>query len=125
MTTERMTNRKALTYVLENCDVPADVEAKLKGMIEALNRKSSTERKPTARQTENASVRALLVAFINENSVGTENGGFTVSELIKSVDEIADFTNQRVSAILRLAVEGHEIERKIVKRHTYFCPVQE
>ena len=104
MATERMTNRKALTYVLENCEVPAVVEAKLKGMIEALNRKSSTERKPTAKQVENAGIRALLVAFIAENALGTENGGFT--------------------AILKPAVEAHEIERKIVKRHTYFCPAE-
>lgn len=124
MATERMTNRKAINFVLENCEVPAEVEAKFRSMLSALDRKSSTERKPTAKQVENAGLRTLIVDFIKANAEGTENGGFTVTELIKSIDEIAECSNQKISALLSLAVKGNELVRKSVKRHTYFCPAE-
>jgi hypothetical protein len=124
MATERMTNRKAINFVLDNYDVPTEVEAKFRSMLAALDRKSSTERKPTAKQVENAGLRAVIVDFIKANADGTENGGFTVTELIKSIDEIAECSNQKVSAILRLAVEDKALVRKSVKRHTYFCPAE-
>jgi len=124
MATERMTNRKAINFVLENYDVPTEVEAKFRSMLSALDRKSSAERKPTAKQVENAGLRAVIVDFIKANAEGTENGGFTVTELIKSIDEIAECSNQKVSAILRLAVEDKVLVRKSVKRHTYFCPAE-
>ena len=119
-----MTNRKAINFVLENYDVPAEVEAKFRSMLSALDRKSNAERKPTAKQVENAGLRAIIVDFIKANAEGTENGGFTVTELIKSIDEIAECSNQKVSAILRLAVEDKALVRKSVKRHTYFCPAE-
>lgn len=124
MTAERMTNRKAINFVLENYDVPTEVEAKFRSMLSALDRKSSAERKPTAKQVENAGLRAVIVDFIKANAEGTENGGFTVTELIKSIDEIAECSNQKVSAILRLAVEDKALVRKSIKRHTYFCPAE-
>ena len=125
MTTNKMTNRKAINFVLDNCDVPADVREKFEGMLKALDRKANAERKPTAKQIANDDLRATLVAFINENADETENGGFTVTELIKSVDAVADASNQKVSAILRQAVLNGEVARATIKRHTYFCPVQE
>jgi hypothetical protein len=120
-----MTNRKAINFVLENYDVPADVREKFEGMLAALDRKATADRKPTAKQVENEGIREALVAFINANAGETENGGFTVTELIKSVDVIADASNQKVSAILRQAILNGEIAKTSVKRHTYFCPVQE
>ena len=47
---EKMTNRKALDYVLENCDLPSDVSEKLSAMLVALDKKSGGTRKPTANQ---------------------------------------------------------------------------
>lgn len=125
MTSTKMTNRKAINFVLENCDVPADVREKFEGMLAALDRKATADRKPTAKQVENEGIREALVAFINANASETENGGFTVTELIKSVDVVADASNQKVSAILRQAILNGEIAKTSVKKHTYFCPVQE
>ena len=65
--TDKMTNRKALAYVLENCDLPTEVAEKVEKMVAQLDKKSSAERKPTARQAENAVVRAEIVDYINEN----------------------------------------------------------
>ena len=119
--TDKMTNKKALTYALENCDLPEAVRDKFEAMITALNKKSSAERKPTAKQTENAAVRSILVGFIN--SKYTEGSdGFTVSDLLKECPAVKDKSNQYVTAILRQAVIAEEISRGSVKRRTYFAP---
>ena len=117
---EKMTNRKALTYCLNTYDLPADVKEKLTAMIAALDKKSNGERKPTAKQTENAIVRAALVEYINENA---EGNGFTCSDLIKTCPAVEGQSNQYVSAILRQAVLAGEISKGTVKRKTYFAPV--
>ena len=118
--TEKMTNRKALTYALENCDLPADVAEKFTAMIAALDKKATAERKPTAKQGENAANRAAVVEFINDNA---EGDGFTCSDLIKVCPAMEGKSNQYVSSILRQAVLAGEISKGTVKRRTYFAPV--
>ena len=118
--TEKMTNRKALTYCLDNVpDLPAEVRDKLTAMIAALDKKNDAERKPTAKQSENATVRAAVVEFINDNA---EGDGFTCSDLIKVCPAVEGKSNQYVSAILRQAVLAGEISKGTVKRRTYFAP---
>lgn len=118
--TEKMTNRKALTYAIENCDLPDEVAEKFTAMIAALDKKSAAERKPTAKQSENEGVRAAVVEFINENA---EGDGFTCSDLIKVCPAVEGKSNQYVSAILRQAVLAGEVSKGTVKRRTYFAPV--
>jgi hypothetical protein len=118
--TEKMTNRKALTFALENCNLPAEVAEKFTAMIAALDKKSGAERKPTAKQTENEGVRAALVEFISENMSGD---GFTCGDLIKVCPAVEGKSNQYVSAILRQAVNAGELSKGTVKRRTYFAPV--
>lgn len=64
--TNKMTNKKALTYVLENmAEIPADVKERLEGMVAALeNKAASTKRKPTAKQTENEGFKSLILEFM-------------------------------------------------------------
>ena len=118
--TEKMTNRKALTYCIDTYDLPTEVKDKLTAMVAALDKKASAERKPTAKQTENADVRSAVVAFINENA---EGDGFTCSDLIKVCPAVEGKSNQYVSAILRQAVLAGELSKGTVKRRTYFAPV--
>lgn len=118
--TDKMTNRKALTYAIENCDLPTEVAEKFTAMIAALDKKSAAERKPTSKQTENEGVRAAVVEFINENA---EGDGFTCSDLIKVCPAVEGKSNQYVSAILRQAVLAGEVSKGTVKRRTYFAPV--
>ena len=115
----KMTNRKALEYVLSNCAVPSEVEEKLTSMIAALDRKNSAERKPSAKQVENVNVRSALVEFINENM---RDDGFTCADLLKECPVVEGKSNQYVSAILRQAVMAGEVSKGSVKRRTYFAP---
>lgn len=117
--TNKMTNRKALEYVLSNCEIPTEVSDKLNAMIVALDKRNSGERKPTAKQTENERIRAEIVEYINANMSGD---GFTCADLIKYVPCLADKSNQYVSAIMRQAWLADEVSKQTVKRRTYFIP---
>ena len=117
--TTKMTNKKALEFVLSNCTLPTDVSDKLSAMVAAIERKNGAERKPTAKQNENAVLRAALVEFVNENA---EDNGFTVTDLIKSCPAVEGMSQQKVSAILRQAVLGGELSKVSIKRRTHFVP---
>lgn len=111
---EKMTNVKAIEFVLGNCEVPADVKEKLEKMKAQFIKKSSVERKPTANQTENASLKvAILNAMV-------EGKGYTITDLMKAVPELADLSNQRVSAIVRQMKDEGTVTREEIKRKAYF-----
>ena len=116
MASTKLTNKSALNYVLDNYDVPTDVATKLKAMIAAIERKSSAPKKPTAVQVANENLKAVIVDFLTVNA---ENG-YTVTDLIKSVEELADLSNQKVSALLRLLKEDGKVVPYSEKRKTYF-----
>lgn len=120
--TNKMTNRKALAYVLESYDLPTEVAEKIEKMVAQLDKKSGAERKPTARQAENAVVRAEIVDYINEN-FAEGSDGYTVTDLIKECPVVEGKSNQYVSALLRQAIQAGELSKGSVKRRTYFAPV--
>ena len=61
------------------------------------------------------------VAILN----GMESGkAYTITDLMKSVAEIAELSNQRVSAIVRQMIESGDVVRKEVKRRAYFTKVE-
>lgn len=85
--------------------------------VELLSKKNSAEKKPTAQQTANEGIKT---AILN----GMESGkAYTITDLIKSVPECADLTNQRVSALMRQMVESGAVVRTEDKRKAYFTKV--
>lgn len=117
--TKKMTYAQAITNAI-NGNLSAETVERLTALKAQLDKKSSTERKPTAQQKANEALRAELVAFINENA---EGDGFTVSDLLKQCPAVEGDSNQHVSAILRQAVQKNEICKGSVKRRTYFAPI--
>ena len=85
--------------------------------IELLTKKNSAEKKPTAQQTANEGIKTAIVEGMEPNRL------YTVTEIIKSIPEYADMTNQRVSALLRQLVEGGKVKRIEDNRKAYFSKV--
>ena len=119
--TKKMTYAIAIDKALAGELTPEVIE-KLEALKASLAKKSGAERKPTAKQTENAAVRATLVDFINEN-FAEGSDGFTVSDLLKECPAVEGKSNQYVSALLRQAVLAGEVSKGTVKRRTYFAPI--
>lgn len=82
--------------------------------MELLEKKNVGEKKPTAQQTANAGIQTAILENMEVNRL------YTITEIIKSVPECADLTNQRVSALVRQLVDAGKVIRTEDKRKAYF-----
>ena len=118
---EKMTNSKALGVAIEVLGADekyAEVVAKLEKIKASTDKKNSAERKPTATQTENVGFKTAILE-------GMESGkAYTIGDLIKAIPEIADLTNQRVSALVRQLKDAGLVTREEIKRKAYFTKVE-
>lgn len=87
--------------------------------LELLAKKNSTEKKPTAQQTANKEIKEAILGNM------AEGVGYQITDLIKTVPECADLTNQRVSALVRQLVNEGSVERYEEKRKAYFRLIAE
>ena len=95
----------------------AELVEKIDNELALLAKKNSAEKKPTAQQTANEGIKSAIVD-------GMESGkAYTITDIIKSVPECADLTNQRVSALMRQLVESGAGVRTEDKRKAYFSKV--
>ena len=119
-TNTKTTNKSALTYILEHYDLPADVAEKVQGMLTQLEKRSSAERKPSARQVENEKLKGEIVLAMEQGRK------YSVAEMIKEFSFFpADITPQRVSALMTQLVDAKLIEREVVKRKVlFFLPTE-
>ena len=114
--TKKPTKRENFNALLNLAEVksnPTLVEF-INHEIELLDKKNSAEKKPTAQQTANDSIK---VAILDGMAIGKM---YTITELIKAIPECADLTNQRVSALMRQLIEAGKVTRIEDKRKAYF-----
>jgi hypothetical protein len=79
-----------------------------------MHSKKNASRKPTKAQEENEGIKSAIVN-------GMEKGkAYTITDLIKSIPEISDLTNQRVSALVRQLKDEGLVVRKEEKGKAYF-----
>lgn len=113
---DKMTNKKAITYVLTNCEVPAEIKAKLETMLASLEKKSATgERKPTATQVANKGLKEILLANLG-------NEPKTVTEIIKSIPQFVEMemSNQKCSALVKQLVDSGKVVKVTEKGKSLF-----
>ena len=113
---EKMTNAKAIAYVIENCTLPQDVAEKLEKIKASYEKKSSAERKPTATQIANEHLKDVILEVLTE---ATEP--MTVSEIIKAHAELAELSTQKVSPQLAKLVDEKKVNKTTEKRKSYFA----
>ena len=98
----------------------AELVAKIDNELVLLAKKNSAEKKPTAQQTANAGIQT---AILEGMEVGEK---YTITDIIKTIPECADLTNQRVSALVRQLVDTGKMVRTEDKRKAYFSlPTEE
>jgi hypothetical protein len=111
---EKITNVKALAYVLAHADLPEDVKAKVENMKAQFEKKNSAEKKPTANQVANDGIKSAIFE-------GMESGRlYSITEMIKEIPACADLTNQKVSALVKQMISDNLLERVEEKRKAYF-----
>ena len=113
MTQKKMTKAQMFAQIKANYNLTDEENAFIDHELELLAKKNSAEKKPTAQQTAN---KAICDAIVN----GMEDGKlYTITDLIKTIPECADLTNQRVSALVRGMIDV-KVERVEEKRKAYF-----
>jgi hypothetical protein len=113
--TKKMTKAQMFAQIKANYPLTADEVKFIDHELELLSKKNSAEKKPTAQQTANKGIADAIVAVMSAEPERL----FTITDLIKSVPECAELTNQRVSAIVR-GLLGVSVERVEEKRKAYF-----
>ena len=112
-TTKKMTKREMFEQIKSHLTDPAEV-AFVEHELELLAKKNASEKKPTAQQVANEGLKSTILDVL------TENGGLmTITDIQKSRAELAELSNQRISAIVRQMV-GISVERVEDKRKAYF-----
>lgn len=112
--TNKMTYVKALEIAMKAVEDNKEVTEKLEALKESISKKNSAEKKPTATQKANEEYKKAILSFME---VGKK---YTISELMKEVVELADLSNQRVSALVRQLKDSGLVERTEEKRKAYF-----
>lgn len=120
MATTKMTKRDYFNAILavlatvEDTDV-SGLTAFVNHEIELLENKRSTA-KPTKTQTENLAVKETIVSVLKEMGKPA-----TISEMQKFSTELAEFSCQKLSALLKQLVENDKTVTKVTeKKKTYF-----
>ena len=113
---EKMTNVKALAFILENVkDLPVDVTEKVKAM-KASYEKKAENKKPTATQKENQSYKDEILATLE-----VLNKPSTVTDIQNASASLKAISNQRVSALLKLLKDDGLVVKTVDKKKSYFA----
>ena len=103
---------------VENFSV-ADALEFLDGRIDQVNKKNASgdgERKPTKTQIANEGVKATIVEVLTASGKP-----MTVADIQKANAEMAELTNQKISALLTQLVKANEVVRTEVKGKAHFA----
>ena len=79
--------------------------------IELIEKKNASK-KPTAQQSANEGIKEAILEGLVER--------MTITEMQKSISELAELSNQRISALVRQMVDAGTIIRTEDKRKAYF-----
>lgn len=112
--TKKMTKREMFEQIKANYPLSTEEVAFIDHELELLAKKNSAEKKPTAVQVANEGIKQAIVD-------GMEVGkSYTITDIMKSIDECAELSNQRVSALVRQLVTDGVVVRTEEKRKAYF-----
>ena len=114
-------NFNALLYVVNGADISEEQRTALTAFInheiELIENKSNST-KPSKKQEENASVETIILAELSK-----ADEPLTITEMQKTFEPLANFTCQKISALLRQLIEENKVAKEIIKKKSYFSIV--
>lgn len=124
MTQNKMTKRdwfEVLASLVENSDYTDKDGAKefINHELELLAKKSSSSTK-TKTQKENE----VFVERVYEE-LATLDKAMTVSELMTATEYLAQFSNQKLSALLKKLVDAGRVDKTVEGKKSYFKAIKE
>ena len=110
---EKITNVKALEFVLANANLPKEYAEKIEKMKAQFEKKNSAEKKPTATQVANEGIKGVILEVLADKSM-------TITEMQKANSDLAELSNQKISALLSQMIKSGVVVRTEDKRKAYF-----
>ena len=111
---EKMTKREMFEMIKGVCANDTRIVEFCEHEIELLNRKSSKSTQ-TKTQIENENIKVAIVNALNE--IGRP---VTITELQESNAEMSNYSNQKLSALLKQLVESNQVVKTTDKKKSYF-----
>ena len=107
-------------YTMGEAQFPVgEIKEKLVAMIEALDKKSTGEKKLTEQQVANLGYKSDMMALLADGKART------ATEILNGVPTFPEgMTNQRVSALLRQLFLDGKVSKETVKGKTYFTATE-
>lgn len=105
------------TTEISNDNLPPDTELIdfAEHEIQLLNKKSTTEKKPTKTQEENEYFKDCMLDFMYDYDKPV-----SISDIIAGCEPISHLTNQRVSALMTQLKKSGQVERTEEKKKAVF-----
>lgn len=119
--TKQPTIKEYFEQILETYDLSKEHKEFIEGRIEVLSHKSS-ERKPTAKQMENAKVAEAVYEQMEPNRA------YTCTEMLKVIPafaEIPECSASYANAIIKRLRDAGKVSRAEVKGRAYFTKVEQ
>ena len=110
---KKMTKREMFEQIKAVAGLTDEMKAFIDRELELLAKKNSADKKPTKVQEENKGIKEIILDNLTEE-------GITITDLQKKVDELAELSNQRVSALMRQLVNDNLVVKTEDKRKSYF-----
>lgn len=86
--------------------------------LELLAKKNSGDKKMTQAQKQNEEFKDLILEFLG--GIPEDSVGVTCTEIYKGIPALADFSNQKVSALMRQLKQADRVTSCEVKGKTLF-----
>ena len=115
---KKLTNVSAMELVLGMEEVKANAElfdklTKIKEQFEKKNSKTG-ERKPTKTQIENLKLMEEIEIILSDGEQKT------ITEIQKCSTNLAEFSGQKMTSLLKKLVDSEKVERFVDKKKTFF-----
>lgn len=111
---EKLTYVAALTYAIENGNLPAEIAEKLTALRTQQEKRNTAEKKPTKAQEANVGIKQVILTALEGQEAKT------VSEIQTLSEELGQLSNQKVASLVRQLVEEGKLIREEEKRKAYF-----
>ena len=109
---DKMTNVKALAYVLENCDLPDEISEKVKAMKASYEKRNASKAgKPSKKAAENAEIAERVIATMVAGEGYDTNG-------IKALLGDSELSPQKVTAVMK-ALGNRVVAEKVKGKAVY------
>ena len=114
---KKMTKKEMFAQLKANYNLTDAEIAFIDREIELLEKKNGGIKKPTKQQEINNGLKEVILDHMEYGEK------YTITDLMKQVPELAELSNQRVSAIVRGMKESGLVGRVEEKRKAYFYKV--